>query len=447
MTKDEIPLQTKTTVTLRIESMAFGGRGVGRHDGKVYFINGAIEGDLATIAITMEGDRYNEGDVIALPEPSPKRGLSPCPVSDQCGGCQWQGISYQHQIEWKKQFVLNSLRRIGKLGESITVDILPSPQDNGYRNRIFVRSRLTAEGQLKVGYFRGGSRDFIAITSCAIAEPRLNRFIDQLVKIDFKDIAKSMGLRDEIKFRFEMQDIPLRSDHEPHILMSIYDSDDQSVSLDPIIKKFRAMPEVAWAGSQRELPDAPFFPFENDLGITFHTAAGMFQQINIPHNHTVRRLVQETVKNHSPKRVLDVFCGSGNLSLPIARQVLSVDGVEFSKRAISAAQHNASIAGITNAQYFSGDSEKFLWRAAKQGTQYDLVIADPPREGMYACLIPLMKIKPKTIIYVSCDPTTLSRDLSSLCKRDYSVKRFIALDFFPNTYHIESFVILERNER
>jgi 23S rRNA (uracil1939-C5)-methyltransferase len=207
------------------------------------------------------------------------------------------------------------------------------------------------------------------------------------------------------------------------------------------------MPEVAWAGSQRELPDAPFFPFENDLGITFHTAAGMFQQINIPHNHTVRRLVQETVKNYSPKRVLDVFCGSGNLSLPIARQVLSVDGVEFSKRAISAAQHNASIAGITNAQYFSGDSEKFLWRAAKQGTQYDLVIADPPREGMYACLIPLMKIKPKTIIYVSCDPTTLSRDLSSLCKRDYSVKRFIALDFFPNTYHIESFVILERNER
>jgi 23S rRNA (uracil1939-C5)-methyltransferase len=121
-----------------------------------------------------------------------------------------------------------------------------------------------------------------------------------------------------------------------------------------------------------------------------------------------------------------------------------IDGIEFSKKAIEAAKYNVQKGNILNVNYYAGDTEKFLWRAAKQNDQYDLIIADPPRDGMFKSLVPLMKIKPKNIIYVSCDPTTLSRDLGSLCKRDYKVKRFVALDFFPNTYHIESFVILER---
>lgn len=431
-------------ITVKIDSMSFGGRGVARHEGKVYFVDGAIEGDVATIEVTKVGDRYSEAKIASLNPPSPLRGKSPCSVSADCGGCQWQGINYQNQVEWKKQFVLNSLRRIGKLGESINVEILPSPHDNGYRNRIFVRARITSEGELKIGYFRAGSRDFVAIQKCVIAEDRINQFIEKLLKLDFKEFATANNLRDELKFRFEMQDLPAKRSDEAHILMSVYDSDDSSISMDPVIQKFKSLSQVAWAGSSRSLHEAPFFEFEKDLGVTFHTAAGMFQQINIPHNHNVRRLVADVVRQYKPNRVLDVYCGSGNLSLPIANEVKYIEGVEFSKRAIEAAKFNAEASGITNAQFFAGDTEKFLWRAAKQGVQFDMIIADPPREGMYKSLIPLMKIKPKSIIYVSCDPTTLSRDLSSLCKRDYQVKRFLALDFFPNTYHIESFVILER---
>jgi 23S rRNA (uracil1939-C5)-methyltransferase len=434
-------------LTVKIDSVAFGGRGVARHDGKVFFVDNAIEGDVATIEVLKEGERYNEARVLTLVEPSPLRGKSPCSVSDQCGGCQWQGIAYAKQIEWKKQFVVNAVRRIGKLGEAIDVEVLPSPIDNGYRNRIFVRARITSAGQLKVGYFRAGSREFISITECAIACPRLNRFIQEILNLDFRDVAAKMQGSDEIKFRFEMQDLPARKDHEPHVLMSVYDPDDQNISVDLIVNKFKSLAAVAWVGSSKELVDAPFFEFESDLGITFHTAAGMFQQINIPHNHTVRRLVKEVADQYQPKRILDIFCGSGNLSLPLAKSSVHIDGVEFSKRAIAAAQHNVTAAGISDAHYVAGDTEKFLWRLAKQGIHYDMVIADPPREGMYKSLIPLMKIKPQTIIYVSCDPTTLSRDLSTLCKRDYIVKRFVALDFFPNTYHIESFVVLERIAR
>jgi 23S rRNA (uracil1939-C5)-methyltransferase len=253
-----------------------------------------------------------------------------------------------------------------------------------------------------------------------------------------------MELQQELKFRFEIQDLPSYSDSFPHLLVSVYDADDTSIQMDGLIERFQTIPMVAWAGSSRRLHESPFFHFETDLGIQFHTAAGLFQQINISHNHTVRRLVLDTIKHYASKRVLDVFCGSGNLSLPLARDVQHIDGVEFSKRAIATAQHNTAVGGIKNANYYAGDTEKFLWRAAKQGVRYDMIIADPPREGMYKCLIPLMKLNPEVIIYVSCDPATLSRDLSSLCRQNYRIRRFVALDFFPNTYHIESFVVLEK---
>jgi 23S rRNA (uracil1939-C5)-methyltransferase len=431
-------------VELTIDSMAFGGKGVGRRDGKVYFVEDAIEGDTAIVSVSSETDRYNEARVTRLVKPSSHRGSSPCAVSDVCGGCQWQGIPYAQQMEWKKQFVVNSLRRIGKLGETIHVETMPSPQANGYRNRILVRARIYPDGRLTVGYFRRGSRDFVPITRCEIAENRINLFIDRLKVIDFKAQMASCGITEEVRFRFEIQDLPNRSDQEAHLLVSVYDPDDAKFPTAAIVDHFTALQEVFWAGSIRDLSAAPITTFETDLGVIFHTAAGLFQQVNVPHNHSVRRLVKETVDALNPRRILDIFCGSGNLSLPLADGKRHIDGVEFSKRAIETAEHNVKQGRIAGAHYYAGDTEKFLWRAAKQGFIYDMIIADPPREGMYQCLIPLMKLKPQHILYISCDPTTLSRDLNSLCKNGFAVRRFVALDFFPNTYHIESFVVLSR---
>jgi 23S rRNA (uracil1939-C5)-methyltransferase len=444
MLNENLPPNNPKTLEVRIDSMAFGGKGVARHDGKVYFVEDGIEGDLAEVAVTESTDRYSEARVIGLKEPSIHRGKSPCEVSNQCGGCQWQGVPYAQQMIWKNQFVTNALRRIGKLSETIDVETLPSPIDNGYRNRILLRARILPDGSLKVGYFKRSSRDFVGIKTCVIACDRINAFIGTLQSVSFKGDLIKHPITTEIKFRFEMQDLPSKSPMEPHILISVYDPDDLTFPVDLIIRKFRELSSVAWIGGTKDLPTAPFVEFETDLGVKFHTAAGMFQQINIPHNHTVRRLVKESVDELNPGKILDLFCGSGNLSLPLADGKRMIDGIEFSKKAIEAAKYNVQKGNIPNANYYAGDTEKFLWRAAKQNDQYDLIIADPPRDGMFKSLVPLMKIKPKNIIYVSCDPTTLSRDLGSLCKRDYKVKRFVALDFFPNTYHIESFVILER---
>ena len=436
---EDSSIETQRHIELKIESTAFGGKGIARVDGKVYFVEDAIEGDTVIAEITSDSGRYADAIARDILTPSALRGPSSCAFSDQCGGCQWQGVAYAQQLEWKRQFVLSSLTRIGKLSPDISCDIIPSPMIQGYRNRVFVRARISPEGRIVVGYFRRGSRDFVGIDRCMIATPRINAFFERLAHVVVPNESAQ-----EIKFRFEIQDIPLQTDHEPHLLISVYDPDDKHFDIQKIISGLRDAGGVAYVGAPRDLSNAPFVPFDEDLGITFHTAAGLFQQVNIAHNHILRRLVKDVVDRLAPQRILDVFCGSGNLSLPLADGTRIIDGVEFSRRAIDGARLNCEKAGTQNASYYPGDTDSFLWRCAKSGEIYDMVIADPPREGMYKALVPLKKIAPKSLVYVSCDPTTLARDLGSLCKSGYKITALKALDFFPNTYHVESFVVLER---
>lgn len=434
-----MPETPQPLLELTIANTAFGGKGVARVDGKVFFVEDALEGDVVKAQILEDNGRYATAKAVDILSPSPWRGPSTCKFSHECGGCQWQGVPYEQQLVWKKSFVTNALQRIGKLGSELDCEILGSPAVQEYRNRIMVRARLQTDGRIVVGYFKRGSRDFVGIDACRIASPRLNAFIERL-----RAMKVEQAPPEEIRFRFEMQDLPSLNTDEPHLLLSVYEPDQGKITANDLVRELINAGGVLWAGSVRDLHKAEFVRFETDLGIDFYTAAGLFQQVNIPHNHVARRLVLNTVKRLKPKHVLDIFCGSGNLSLAIAKEGIAVKGVEFSKRAIEAAAFNCKKNNIANAEYFSGDTEKFLWRASKAGETYDLVIADPPREGMFKALIPLKNLAPKYMIYVSCDPTTLARDLGSLCKKDYRIIDLKALDFFPNTYHIESFVVLER---
>lgn len=433
------PTNLLPIIELNIDSTAFGGKGIARRNGKVYFVENAIEGDLVRAQVTDDNERYGKALVVEVLASSPSRGPSPCSFSHECGGCQWQGVAYQKQLDWKKSFVVSSLQRIGKLGADLSCEILGSANTQAYRNRIMVRARVQTNGRIIVGYFKRASREFVSINQCLIAAPRLNEFIERVAQLQV-----SPPPSEEIKFRFEMQDLPAADSSEPHLLLSVYEPDQGSMSGTQIAKQLTKAGGVLWAGSVKSLPDAPFFRFETDLGIDFYTGAGLFQQVNVPHNHVARRLVLDVVKKYAPKNVLDIFCGSGNLSLAVAKSGVAVQGVEFSKRAIDCAKYNCEKNQINNAEYFAGDTKKFLRKLAKSGERYEMVIADPPRDGMYQTLPLLKDMAPKYIVYISCDPTTLARDLGSLCKTDYRIVELKALDFFPNTYHIESFVVLER---
>ena len=425
-----------------ISSVAFGGKGVARVDGKVVFVTDAVPGDVVDVEIVEDSGRYADGRIAAIKAPSTLRGPSPCRFSDQCGGCQWQGIPYENQLAWKRQFVETALGRIGRFDGEVLVPVSGSGATIEYRNRIFVRGVFASDGSVSFGYFRRGSRDLIPVDRCAIARPVINDLLGRLGSARFH---RPVNLRASTPYRMEIQEIPPQGeDAGAQVVITVYPPDPACRDLDAFVEGLRGLPGVFWAGFIKDLKGAPLVVFDEQGGIKYHTRPGQFQQVNVPHNRLVRSFVHQIVDGYKPARVLDLFCGSGNLSLGLCRDGRHVEGIEFSEVAIATARENVRINKITGALYLAGSSEKHLWKCAKKGEQFDLVIADPPREGMFKDLIPLQKIGARVIVYVSCDPATLARDVGALIRGGYGLKSVRAFDFFPNTWHIETVVVLER---
>jgi 23S rRNA (uracil1939-C5)-methyltransferase len=416
--------------------MAYGAKGLARHDGKVYFIADAVVGDVIEGQIIEDHGRYADVSVSRMIEASPLRGPAICSYAGDCGGCQWMGIAYSEQLGWKQGFVVSALSRIGKLPDGFTVEMIGSPAVEGYRNRILIRLHHKADGSLNVGYFRRQSRELVPITACAIAAPAINNLIHKIRALSLSHLGA-------FTVRIEIQEIP--SSGRGELLATIYPGDGSRDDIKRFADLVSGLPGVHWAGLVFDLRHAPKVHFETDLARDFSTKPGQFQQVNLPLNHTLRRLVSDYVEAARPRRILDVFCGSGNLSLPLADGDRYVEGVEANGDAIAVAKHNASANQLKNVVYLAGDAEKHLWKVSRGGEQFDLVILDPPRQGFHKGVVPLKNLGPQSIIYVSCDPTTLARDLAYLCRGDdYAVKRVVALDFFPNTYHVETVVFLEK---
>ena len=436
-------------VHLTVSGMAYGGKGIARlataaaDRGKVYFISGGIEGDEGFARITDDAARYGEAEMLRLTQPSPLRGAVSCPHYGPCGGCQWLGVDRQHQEQWKAGFVTAALRRIGKLPGDYGIEVLSSPAELGYRNRILVRvHHQTGEG-LKVGYFRRGSHELIPISSCAIAAPAVAAFMTQLHQLPTSALAP-------FKARIEIQEVPaLCSSHQQEeggkLLVTVYPADGDRDSQRSLVAMIQALPHVYWCGLVFDLKTAPLVAYDEQFGITYFTKPGQFQQVNLAHNHRLRALVRDFVASTGADRVLDVFCGSGNLSLALPALGCQVEGIELSRDAITVARHAAAVQGLSSCLYLAGDAEKHLWKCDRGGESFDLVLLDPPRQGLFKGMVPLRNIAPRHIVYVSCDPTTLARDLAYLLRQDlYELTNVVALDFFPQTYHIETVAFLRR---
>jgi len=418
--------------------MAYGAKGIARHEGKVYFIADAVVGDIIEGQVTQDHGRYADVAIDKLIEASPLRGPAACRYAGDCGGCQWMGIAYEEQLSWKQNFVVSALSRIGKLPDGFTVEMIGSPAAHGYRNRVLIRLHHHVDGTMNVGYFRRQSRDLVPITACAIAAPAINQLIANLRNLTLEQ-------PEAFTVRMEIQEIP--ATERGSLLVTVYPGDGNRETISRFTALVAELPGVHWAGLVFDLRNAPNVHFESDLDRNFATKPGQFQQVNLELNRTLRRLVLDYVEKVRPSRILDVFCGSGNLSLPLADGTRYVEGVEANRDAIAVAKHNASVNQLSNVVYLTGDAEKHLWKVSRGGEQFDMVILDPPRQGFPKGVVPLKNLDPQSMIYVSCDPTTLARDLAYLCRADhYMVKRVVALDFFPNTYHVETVVFLEKNE-
>jgi 23S rRNA (uracil1939-C5)-methyltransferase len=423
---------------VRIESVAFKGYGVARIDGKVVFVPYTMTGDEARIEITEEKKTYSTARLNEIIKPSPGRVTPPCPYFGTCGGCQWQHIDYSIQTEQKKEILIQTLRRLGGMNEIPPVGVVPSPKPYDYR----IRVQLKVKGKA-MGYYQEKSHQIVDIDRCPISYPLVNQIIQKL--------------REELNALSSMEEVEINVSPEEGKGVLLFHPHSTNQGTETFTKELlRSQPILRGiAIAQKEghqLFGDPTLNFTIPLSqgrekrqLKLRISPGSFSQVNPEQNQRlVQTVLQFSEVNHED-RIFDFYAGAGNLSLSLAMKGREVLGIEENRMAFEDAQFNAGRNGIKNCHFIQGKVEDVLldWRREPP----DLIVLDPPRTGCKTILDQVVRLKPKKIIYVSCEPTTFARDLHLFSERGYSLQRLSLIDMFPQTYHMETVGLLKPNGR
>ncbi len=417
--------------------MAFKGHGVARVNGEVFFVPHSVIGDKAWIKMVEKKKNYSIGKLIQLIEPSPWRATPPCPFFGQCGGCQWQHINDSVQINSKEEILKEILKRLGGLKEIPPITVTPSLQTYGYRARI----QLKVKGE-RMGYFQERSHRVVDIDHCPIAHPLVNQIISSLRKTPSSF------------FRMEEIEINVSPEQGKGVLilhpLSLHSEMKQFIK--EFLQTHPILKGIAVTGKKGlTLFGEPYLTFtisSNQRGeksvLRLRTSPESFFQVNLEQNQALIRTVLEFSDVNEGERIFDLYAGVGNFTLPLAAASKEVWGVEESRAAVEDARSNAERNGIKNCNFMHGGVEDILkhW----DGERPDLMILDPPRTGCKTVLDQVVRLEPKKIVYVSCEPTTFARDLRLFSERGFHLQRLCLIDMFPQTYHMEVVGLLTQSQ-
>lgn len=426
-------------IDLVIDNLAFGGRGVGRHEGKAVFVPFTIPGERVRCRVLRDHKRHSEAELVEVLEPAPQRTTPACPVFGECGGCQWQHLPYTEQTTWKERIYRDFLTRALTVEASSFEPVVSSPAEWSYRCRAQIKCRRTENGFV-AGFYRAGSHYVVDIEQCPLLAPELNQLFARLR-------STLSGFRDA--HRVPQLDLAVDDDGRTAVVVHYLETDSEPLRrlLQPLARELSC---AVYVQSGRKETLVPLFSDDPlsicplpDAPMRLHFPPGGFVQVNLEQN---RRLVADVVAVAGSGRVLDLFCGIGNFALPLADKVASVTGIEDYEPAVAAARANADRLGFGNTAFLNDDAADGLQKQRSPG-RFDTVILDPPRSGAYRVVKGLLELMPDRIVYVSCDPATLARDLKPLVGNGYRPRLFRPYDMFPQTGHIESLNVLERDGR
>ena len=396
---------------VKIEKFDDFGRGICYIDNKVTFVPNTIPNDLVEIKITKEFKNYNEGKLINILIPSKKRIEPKCPYFSKCGGCVLQNMNYKDTLEYKKEKVTNIFKK-NKL--EINPVVIENANYYNYRNKISLKVI-----DKKIGYYEPKSHSIVEIDSCLVASNSINKTIS---------LIKKMGINNGL--------VTIRCNKNDEILIIIESKDKLNIDVDSIKDNIKLVGIVI----NNKLFYGEDFLYENINGIFYKISYDSFFQVNPYIASKIFDIIKENI--NSNETVLDIYSGVGTLSLTASTVAKKVIGIEIVKNAVLNAIHNAKINKINNVDFLLNDATKAI---TKLNLSFDKVIVDPPRAGLSKIVIDTIKnIKPKEIIYVSCDPQTLVRDIKLLSDL-YKINKFYIADMFSFSYHVESVCILKIN--
>ena len=431
---------------IHIDTLAFGGSGVGRIDGKVCFVPMSCPGDTLRVRITAEKRSYLTADIVEIAEPSPRRVIPVCPLFGSCGGCGWQHVEYSCQLESKRQIMASALLRGVRISDSQIADVMPSPQQYNYRSRVQFKLHFDGRG-LKIGFFRHGSHIVAnADDGCPIALPLINESLQRFRSVLAYFPVPSAIFQITIDTAEQGAVAIIHCNGGDAGRVAAFFSD-RNADLEPLTGLYLQVGRTSSIrsifGDDRLVYSMPKnTPQSGSCSLAFR--AGGFSQVNSSQNRTILALVRAFSDFNPDTRLLDLYCGNGNFSLPFAGCVASITGIEEYPASIAAAIDNGCRNGIHNAEYICADTVTGVRRLADNGRRFDTVILDPPRSGAADAIGEIARLEPDKIVYISCDPSTLARDCGLLASRGYHVQSCVPVDMFPQTYHLESVTVLQR---
>ena len=409
---------------LTIEKLLYGGDGISRHGGMVCLIKDVVPEEIVLARIDVLKKQYAVASLVEVLEPSPYRVSPRCSLFENCGGCQWQHIAYSHQLYWKTRIVQECLERIGKIQQPTLLPTIPSPAAFQYR----CRARLkVCNKKARIGYYQRGTHYIVPVQECPLLVNAINQAIRQcwlLIKID-RHLFNSISEVDLLFCSNSNQVIMAFNNMRTTKCLAVFDA---GTSTQPGQIKFSSsFPAI------EEILD------EEILGIVFKRRPSTFYQVNRPQNNTLITIVRECFGPIDNQTILDLYCGSGNFSLFLAREGATVVGIDSNAHAISEALCNAEYNGLGNCTYVCGDVETAINQHIR--VNFSGVLINPPRSGCsMKTLNSVARINPQVIVYVSCNPATLARDLKQLARYGYRLEKIQPVDMFPQTYHIETIV-------
>ena len=397
-------------MNLEIVSLNHTGEGIGRIDNKVIFIPKTIPGDIITVKDIKEYKNYSKGTLDKIITPSKDRITPKCPFYDKCGGCDLQQLTYPKQLDYKKEKVKNILSKYANI--NIDLNILLSPKEFGYRNKITLQVN---NGHL--GLYQHNSNNLIEIDECLLVSSNINNLI--------KIIKNKLDLS-------KLTNIMIREYNNDLMIQFI-----GSIDKELVIKELSNYVKIIY------INDALIYG-DNNLEVKlgnykYKVSPYSFFQVNYETATILYNKVIEYLGTNNNK-VLDLYCGTASIGIYISKYCKEILGIEINPSSVSDAKENIKLNNLNNIKVIEGDVGKLLQSKEK----YDAIVVDPPRSGLdKRTKETLLKIKSNKLIYVSCDPITLARDLNIL-KDIYEIKEITLVDMFPNTYHIESIILLEK---
>ena len=444
------PIRTGEEVELRVDSLAYGGNGVGRLDGFVVFVRGGLPGDLVRARATKVKRGFAEATRTALLEPGPDRVAAPCRHFGVCGGCRFQDYAYEKQLAAKEAQVRDALVRLGGFAEPPVEPIVPADREYGYRNKLEYSFAPTEEG-LVLGFHRAGRWDEVI----DVEECLLTTDVGNAIREAVKRWAREEGLEpyDQETGTGYLRHLVLREGRNTgQALVLLVTAPGERFDADFLVETLTAFPEVRsihWAVNDRpaevtNLPSRLLWGeewIEEELcGLRFRIRPNAFLQTNTAMAERLYGLARDAARLTGTETVFDLYCGTGTIGLSFASEAGTVWGVEISEESVACAIENAAANGIENASFFAGNVGQSLEELQEKAGPPDVVVVDPPRAGLAGkALRRTGALRAPRLVYVSCNPTTLASDLAVL--RDdfgYRLERCTPVDMFPHTPHIES---------